>query len=437
MKLLALGITTSLIIGCTSDEDTGGDSGESTATIPSQPNPNQQGQSSTTSLQATIDSHRTIGKSIVIDGNADDWAGIWEMTSTRHKASSGTYDIVATSIAPMADALYVMLRTKSTPSTSNYVYRFRVDFTGVRLWDYMITGNLSSGSTYIWTKLGNEDSVRTETDAVSFAVGEVVEFKVDYSLLADDLPESLGSVLGNTTARTWLRVYPLTYANDTVQDWGPAVASYILMDSTYSLDEPLPNAVHESLAMALPLKGRWMVSQGAYGIFSHHDGWNYDLKISDDTGEFSNPRSGSTNDAYYAFGQSIIAPLAGSITRAIDGNDDVTPLEGRDTSKEANSVVIAPQSNSHGVFLLHCQESSVLVADGDSVALGQELAKVGNSGATNTPHLHMHARIDGDGDKVPIAVTNAYVGLNPREDDPWRRLMQRWPLREGYYLENQ
>jgi murein DD-endopeptidase MepM/ murein hydrolase activator NlpD len=58
--------------------------------------------------------------------------------------------------------------------------------------------------------------------------------------------------------------------------------------------------------------------------------------------------------------------------------------------------------------MAHLMQGSVLVKTGDRVIVGQTLARVGNSGNTREPYLHIHAKCGGkpesmlDGEGVPI-----------------------------------
>jgi murein DD-endopeptidase MepM/ murein hydrolase activator NlpD len=47
-------------------------------------------------------------------------------------------------------------------------------------------------------------------------------------------------------------------------------------------------------------------------------------------------------------------------------------------------------------------QKSVSVAPGDRLAPGDPIARVGNSGNTTEPHLHVHAFDQGTGEGVPM-----------------------------------
>ena len=54
------------------------------------------------------------------------------------------------------------------------------------------------------------------------------------------------------------------------------------------------------------------------------------------------------------------------------------------------------------VSLLHFKKGSLLVSEGESVVAGQPLGKVGNSGRTTEPHLHIQAD-NALGEGIPIS----------------------------------
>lgn len=50
------------------------------------------------------------------------------------------------------------------------------------------------------------------------------------------------------------------------------------------------------------------------------------------------------------------------------------------------------------VLMAHMQKDSLTVRAGDAVTTEQVVGRVGNSGNTSEPHLHIHAFRDGDWD---------------------------------------
>lgn len=65
--------------------------------------------------------------------------------------------------------------------------------------------------------------------------------------------------------------------------------------------------------------------------------------------------------------------------------------------------------NAH-IYLAHMQKGSVKLTSGDRVEVGETIGKVGNSGNTTEPHLHIHAEIDGEG--VPILFDGKFLVRN-------------------------
>ena len=72
------------------------------------------------------------------------------------------------------------------------------------------------------------------------------------------------------------------------------------------------------------------------------------------------------------------------------------------------------------VLLGHMRQGSVAVRARDSVAVGQPLGRVGNTGNTDEPHLHIHAQRPGttkspmSGDPLSICVGAIYPSRNTR-----------------------
>jgi hypothetical protein len=95
-------------------------------------------------------------------------------------------------------------------------------------------------------------------------------------------------------------------------------------------------------------------------------------------------------DAYVIFGAEIVAPCAGDVISVSNDVPNRAPLDPDGTDKEGgNHVTLFCQG--HSVHLAHMDTGSVLVSIGDQVTVGQALGRVGNSGNSLEPHLHIGA----------------------------------------------
>jgi hypothetical protein len=110
---------------------------------------------------------------------------------------------------------------------------------------------------------------------------------------------------------------------------------------------------------------------------------------------------------YAIFGAEIRSPCAGQVIGTKDGQLDHRP-SGTDRENPAgNHAVVRCAGGGVDVALAHMKEGSVAVKRGESVAEGELLGRVGNSGNTSEPHLHVHAVKTGsglvlDGEGVPV-----------------------------------
>lgn len=95
---------------------------------------------------------------------------------------------------------------------------------------------------------------------------------------------------------------------------------------------------------------------------------------------------------YSIYGVTVHSPGAGIILRSVDGLPDVSPGKIDTDNVAGNHVIIRLDGTDVNVLLAHMKNSSVLVKTGDRVSAGQEIGKVGNSGRTSEPHLHIHAQ---------------------------------------------
>ena len=118
--------------------------------------------------------------------------------------------------------------------------------------------------------------------------------------------------------------------------------------------------------------------------------------------------------AYAIYGARVLAPCAGQVLLAVDGLPDMLVPEVDREHLAGNHVMLrCAEANTHmnsgaDVLLGHLRPGSVQVRAGASVAVGDWLGSVGNSGNTGEPHLHVHAQRPGPvgaplgGDPLPL-----------------------------------
>lgn len=150
-----------------------------------------------------------------------------------------------------------------------------------------------------------------------------------------------------------------------------------------------------------PLSGKWCVinGPGLYGIhreaYSFTEGKVYSpqgfaldvVKVDDSLKSHMN--DGNENDDYYAFGESVYAPLSGQIVDRSSNIFDNLPGDRNWTQAMGNYIVIQNRSD-RNILLAHMKQDSISVKVGDTVNEGEEVGRVGNSGNSSEPHLHFH-----------------------------------------------
>lgn len=108
-------------------------------------------------------------------------------------------------------------------------------------------------------------------------------------------------------------------------------------------------------------------------------------------------------DEYVIFGRPVHSPCSGTVVATVDGLDDNIPPR-RDSNNAAGNHVIV-DCRGVRVTLAHLQRGSVSVRQGDAVSGDDVIARVGNSGNTSEPHLHVHAvRDESAGSVIPVPI---------------------------------
>ena len=122
---------------------------------------------------------------------------------------------------------------------------------------------------------------------------------------------------------------------------------------------------------------------------------------------------------YEIFGEPVGAPCDGQVLFTENHLPDRIPPES-DRQKPAGNFVYL-ECGAAGVLLAHLMQSSVAVAPGDRVRVGQQIGRVGNSGYSTEPHLHIHAQRGGGSDflaadPLPLQVEGRTLVRNSRID---------------------
>jgi murein DD-endopeptidase MepM/ murein hydrolase activator NlpD len=154
--------------------------------------------------------------------------------------------------------------------------------------------------------------------------------------------------------------------------------------------------------------------------FRHYRGQSYAVDLVK-VGAWGSRRTGlSPNDpsGFAIFGDSVHAPCAGVVVRAVDGDPDRLPAGTEPRALEGNHVILA--CDGVWVLLAHLKMGSVQVGDGDVVSAGDVLGRVGNSGRSDEPHLHLHVQAPGTveapfaGDPLPVTFGGRHLVRNAR-----------------------
>ncbi len=118
-------------------------------------------------------------------------------------------------------------------------------------------------------------------------------------------------------------------------------------------------------------------------------------------------------ESYPIYDSRIYSPCTGVISAARDDFADQIPPHTDEQNLAGNHVLI--ECKGVEILLAHLKQGSVLVNIGDSVTVETELGRVGNTGNTSEPHLHIHAENGGepgvflDGRSVPITIDNRFL----------------------------
>lgn len=118
---------------------------------------------------------------------------------------------------------------------------------------------------------------------------------------------------------------------------------------------------------------------------------------------------------YAIYGVGVHSPCRGVVAAIVDGLPDQSPPS-RDRARPAGNHIVITCGDVN-VVLAHLLPGSVAVRVGQEVTVGERVARVGNSGNSTEPHLHVHAVRAGsadplEGDAIPMLIDATFPVRN-------------------------
>lgn len=192
--------------------------------------------------------------------------------------------------------------------------------------------------------------------------------------------------------------------------------------------------------LVLPFEDRWFVAQGGDTLnVNHHmavkaQWYGVDFaKVGGPGGRaLASVDKPSRLEHFYSWGVPVLAPVEGVVHSVVDTLPD-NPLGKKDSTNPAGNHVVIEMKPGTYVFLAHLRKGSIPVKPGDRVSPRQVIGRVGNSGNTDFPHLHVHVQ--------DTPELNRGQGLNPVFRDMDVEMTGRlfegvtWPVIRGLFLE--
>ncbi len=179
----------------------------------------------------------------------------------------------------------------------------------------------------------------------------------------------------------------------------------------------------EAIQLSFPLKtGTYYVAHGGNSPAINYHNVNSTQRYALDIVELNSlgvranrfqPRS---LISYVIFEQTLYSPCNGTISDTVNNLPDLIPPERDRQNLAGNHILMNCQGAD--IVMAHLQRGSITVRSGDAVREEQAIAKVGNSGNTSEPHLHIHARRENtgksllDGEGTPIMFNDKFLVRN-------------------------
>lgn len=146
-----------------------------------------------------------------------------------------------------------------------------------------------------------------------------------------------------------------------------------------------------SATVAWPLAGEATIGWGGESVEDNmphaiwpSERWAYDIVMEPYETGSRNPED------YGIWNREVLSPAAGTVIAAYDDESDLIPGEENFKTMAGNHVYLKLDDSGTYLLLNHFKQGSITVQPGDHVEPGDLLGRVGNSGSSSEPHLHIH-----------------------------------------------
>ena len=150
-----------------------------------------------------------------------------------------------------------------------------------------------------------------------------------------------------------------------------------------------------AVTVGSPLAGEWWVGHGGHAeLINYHQTRSTQRDALDimQVVDGSIHRPGSTDlTSYYIYDQPVLAPASGTVTYVVDGHPDL-PIGSVDSQHPTGNQLVIDIGGGQYLLMGHLRQGSIAVHVGEQVTEGQRIARVGKSGHSSHPHIHIQAQ---------------------------------------------
>jgi len=149
----------------------------------------------------------------------------------------------------------------------------------------------------------------------------------------------------------------------------------------------------ECVVLELPFNGIWIAGHAGASLQTNpHYVNKYAidfLKLGSDN-RFYKEKEDSVTD-FYSYNEPVLSPANAIVTQIVDSIESDLMFH-PDTINAGGNFIILDVGNEKYVFLGHLKKESIAVKTSDTISLGTYIGRLGNSGNSSVPHLHMHVQ---------------------------------------------